>query len=562
MSHNFVTSSRFVTQISTNSRDCLIIHVGRGKMPTTSMGPVSPSSGMVLTVKIHKDRNGHVIMKDPTPFLSPLSSVGSSSPSSSPSDNCKQGNSQQAVYICERSPMMDKIHFEIDESSIGTQKEHEEELLENKATAILNCLGGIFASNRNSVTEEKLVDLWHLRQLALTHGGLINASIRKRAWLKLLDANDHIFTTSAGLPWDTKQIENDTSPIVSLSDDEIALIQGDIEQCKWDVENLIKVSRKIRKQQRRTGKNVVYNADGDTDSISNASFGSGFTSNGRITPQMIPESIRAFPRVGSHSGDGCSSPPCHLYNPLVDQESIPSTDKGTFSIAEEETFLSQDPPQSIGKRKISREERSLLLNIILSVLRELPNDTHSYENEESRRLYYFQGMYNIAAVLLITLESPSLSSLAIKKLAQFHFRDYCAPTFMNTQAAIRIIFMPLLKEMDPLFHQTLLDKGIYDPCSFVLPWVICWYANDIFEYDVICRLFDVFMASHALLPIYIAVAFITNPWSKSEFDRNVCEGNDFMSVLASIPSNMVTLQSHSSASFCIEQVIECSLIAM
>lgn len=531
-------------------------------MPTTSMGPVSPSSGMVLTVKIHKDRNGHVIMKDPTPFLSPLSSVGSSSPSSSPSDNLKQGNSQQAVYICERSPMMEKIHFEADELSICTQKEHEEELLENKAIAILNCLGGIFTSKRNSINEVKLVDLWHLRQLALTYGGLINASIRKRAWLKLLDANDHIFTTSAGLPWDTEQNGNNSSPVVSLSDDEIALIQGDIEQCKWDVENLIKVSRKIRKHQRRTGKNVGYIIDGDTDSISNASFGSGLTSNGRITPQMIPESIRAFPRVGGHSGDGCSSPPFHLYNPLVDQESIPSTDKGTFSIAEEETFLSQDPPQSIGKRKISREERSLLLNIILSVLRELPNDTYLYENEESRRLYYFQGMYNIAAVLLITLESPSLSSLAIKKLAQFHFRDYCAPTFMNTQAAIRIIFMPLLKEMDPLFHQTLLDKGISDPCSFVLPWIICWYANDIFEYDIICRLFDVFMSSHALLPIYIAVAFITHPWAKSEFDRNVCEGSDFMSVLASIPSNMVSLQSHTSASFCIEQVIECSLTAM
>ena len=560
---NFVISSQFVTP-STNSRDCLIFSVptqmDNPKMPTTSMGPVSPSSGMILTVKIHKDRHGHVIMKDPTPFLSPLSSVGSSSPSSSPSDNLKQVESQQAVYICERSPMINKINFESDDLSTCTHKEYEEEELENKAVTILNCLSGIIPS-RKSPQEVKLIDLWHLRQLALTPGGLINASIRKRGWIKLVDANDHIFTTSADLPWNAKRVKNGFSSVVSLSDEEIVLIQADIEQCKWDIENLIKLSRKIRRQQKRTGKNVGYILDGDTDSISNASLGSGLTSNGRITPQLIPESIRAFPRIGAHSSDGLSSPTYHFSNPLLDQEHIQSTDKGTFSIAEEET-LSQDPPQSIGKRSLSKEEQSLLLNIIFSVLRDIPDNAILDESEESKRLYYFQGMYNIAAVLLITLESPSLSSLVMKKLSKFHFRDYCAPTFMNTQAAIRIIFMPLMKELDPLFHQMFLDKGILDVCGFVLPWIICWYANDILDYDVICRLFDVFLASHALLPVYMAVAFVTHPWSKAELDRDIGEGDEFMSSLASIPSNMVSSQSHSSASFCIEQVISCALTAM
>lgn len=505
------------------------------------------------------------------PILSPVSSIGSTSLSSyvlkSPQDDQhddneeKIGEQQNEVDMCDRYTQMESVNRQ----SEDVQAESIVQMHEEKANVILSCLdGNIYTLIRRKtflgaiVDDEKPVDLWQLRDLALSNGGLVNSSIRKRAWLKLTDACDHILSASVYFPSGMSTSHQIPSHFISIPDEEIALIKGDIEQCRWCIESLIKRSRKIRKLQKRTGKHVVWAVkDTDTDSISNASHGSGLSSTGLITPHIIPESIRAFPRIGGRTNDGTTSPLPFGYR--NDHEPMKSN---TFSIAEDDTILSLEQPQSVIQHMISREERALLLNIVLSVLREIPPNSTTNINAAPPRLYYFQGMYNIAAVLLITLESPSLSSLAMKKLVQSHFREYCAPTFANIQSAIRVLFMPLLKEVDISFHNLLLRNGINDPCAFVLPWIICWYANDISDYDVICRIFDVFLAGHALLPIYLAVSFVVHPWAKSELLEIELEGQELNSFLTSIPSRMVSSQSSFLAIRCIEEVIEHGLISM
>jgi hypothetical protein len=55
---------------------------------------------------------------------------------------------------------------------------------EIKTEEILSCLNGVWpshASNGGTLDEDdKVVDLWHLRQLAISRGGLLSATIRKR----------------------------------------------------------------------------------------------------------------------------------------------------------------------------------------------------------------------------------------------------------------------------------------------------------------------------------------------------------------------------------------------
>ncbi len=39
---------------------------------------------------------------------------------------------------------------------------------------------------------------------------------------------------------------------------------------------------------------------------------------------------------------------------------------------------------------------------------------------------------------------------------------------------------------------------------FALPWFITWYSHVLDDLDIILRLYDLFIVSHFLMPIYVA----------------------------------------------------------
>ena len=65
------------------------------------------------------------------------------------------------------------------------KEEDSENDMEEKQHEIRCCLDGI----------EEEVDLWKLRDLALSRGGLIHAQIRKQAWPKLVAAHEQILVS-------------------------------------------------------------------------------------------------------------------------------------------------------------------------------------------------------------------------------------------------------------------------------------------------------------------------------------------------------------------------------
>lgn len=417
----------------------------------------------------------------------------------------------------------DEIHY-----GMATLEEEDQEAMfvEKKSDEILDCLNGVpipasarkSRSRREDISEEdRLVDLWHLRQLALSKGGLLNASIRKRAWLKLVDANEGILMSLS-----TVTDNKSTGEPINLSDNEINLIQQDIKTCIWNIEAEIKHSRRSRRQQR--GRSGSTSAD---DNASLASFESGFSSvkSGRTTPLHIPEAFS--PSGTSAPSSGSSTPVSGVYN-----------------------------LRSVTRKK---GERKLLLNIITSVLRTSPEEVKELD---MKRIYYFQGMHNIAAPILITLESPSLTSLVLKRLSLYHLKDSMIP--MNAQVNIRTMFMPLLKHVDRSLYSLLVRKGVTDPCSFALSWILCWFTNDISDYDIVSRLLDVLLVSHFTFPIYMAVAMLTNPHNRSmiEMAAQVHKGTDLANVLSRLPATMVTSKNRRDAMSAVESVIEVSVSYM
>lgn len=533
--------------------------------------------------------------------------------SSQQSVDCAQANipplspCSPATAASPNEKMKKTIHFWDDSQNKKDQDNANEnnkvdDQHELKKDEILSCLNGVCirpqtksqhsrrASHNNFDDDEKVVDLWHLRELAISKHGLVSASIRKRVWPKLVGANEHILkASSASLPSHFRspqvgEVESSNKikscKVNDLAESDIVMINKDIDDCIWSIEAEIKAVRRKRDQEKEKEKarnSGFTSLKKGIEDASVASLDSGCSSitAGRITPQLIPETIRAFPRFGagvsSPHASGASTPVSGIATP----NTVPSiTPLGVQNISIHEnsnvpTVITKVRPKYRRRRK---EEQALLLNIITSVLRSVPEKEEPLEPDSDfeldddtvvvdniNKLYYFKGMHNVIAPLLITLESPSLTSLVFNRLSQSHFRDAMGSTFANIQTGIRLMLMPLLEKVDKGLHDYIVKGGVNDACVFALHWVLCWFTSEVANYDIVCRLFDVFIASHASFPVYLSVAMLTHHSNKNRIMMTLCDESSLVSVISSLPS---TIAAETNAMDIFEDMIEVALSYM
>jgi len=418
----------------------------------------------------------------------------------------------------------------------GKQREENLSPLEKKMNEILTCLEGTIEpsaqGHRYEVDDEdKVVDLWHLRHLSLSRGGLISPTIRKRAWPKLVGVDEHILTTtSASIPSPfssagftsnvsdpneksskEEENENEVEATVELTNKDIKLIKQDIGRCAWHVEYHIKMLRKRREKSKIGERHVGKEVNNDTD-LSLGDF-SSFGNTNASTKSNFP-----MPGIG------------------VSMKSPESADVEAPTLQEEDNGLQQSVSLTSTKPSFrSKREMGLIMNIITAVLRSVPEG----ENESSR-LHYFQGLHDVAALFLINLESPSLTSLVMKRICHFHFRDAMRPNFQKVQVILQAAIMPLLETVDKPLHDYILQGGTDDSSVFALSWIITWFAHDVHNFDVVSRLFDVFLVSHPLFPAYLSVATLTLPSNRAQIMSTNCEFSALYEILCNIPKNMTS----------------------
>jgi hypothetical protein len=205
--------------------------------------------------------------------------------------------------------------------------------------------------------------------------------------------------------------------------------------------------------------------------------------------------------------------------------------------------------------KLIRRKQRRLANLINVTL------VQSYERfSQEDKLRYYQGYHDVACIVLSTLSgsSParlrpsfqgSFSSLegmaaatgldmpaaVLLQLSQSHFRDCMKSNFLQLQTALRLTLFPLLAYFDPVVHDFLIDCEM-EP-YFALPWVITWFSHEIRDTELVKRLFDVFMVSHPMMPIYMSVAMMTHPVNREEILKTELDFSSVHQVLASLPKN-------------------------
>jgi len=158
------------------------------------------------------------------------------------------------------------------------------------------------------------------------------------------------------------------------------------------------------------------------------------------------------------------------------------------------------------------------------------------------KLRYYQGYHDISCIILSVLGGettvPSsrmeniprtiqakatktaqamgldLPSEVLAKLSQSHLKDMMKENFEYLTKALRLVLFPLIQSLDPEVHQHMVDCDM-EP-FFCLSWIITWFSHDVRDTTVVKRLFDLFIASHPLMPIYLSVAMILHPMNRME----------------------------------------------
>jgi hypothetical protein len=122
------------------------------------------------------------------------------------------------------------------------------------------------------------------------------------------------------------------------------------------------------------------------------------------------------------------------------------------------------------------------------------------------RVHYYQGLHDVASVLLLVAGEVAAFRL-LRRLASCQLRD-CTRASLDAALETLDVLPAALAAADPQLARHVAASGI--PPHYALPWVLTWFARGARTLDDAARLFDLFAASHPLVPVYLAAVAVAS----------------------------------------------------
>lgn len=222
------------------------------------------------------------------------------------------------------------------------------------------------------------------------------------------------------------------------------------------------------------------------------------------------------------------------------------------------------------KKKQRRLENYINLTLIRSYGTEYYDNMYSHTLKSNARsngfrkecLRYYQGFHDVSSILLSTLGGDSkldtvftssnsddniyekaiqmskamgldLPTQVLVQLSQSHLKDMMRENFDYLTKAMKLTVFPLILELDWEVHDHLVDCDITP--FFCLSWILTWFSHDVRDTPVVKRLFDVFIASHPLMPFYFSIAMVLHPTNRREILSTECDFAAMHKTLSELP---------------------------
>jgi hypothetical protein len=177
-------------------------------------------------------------------------------------------------------------------------------------------------------------------------------------------------------------------------------------------------------------------------------------------------------------------------SPKPDKEAIEGHPFYSQVVLDVARSLKRFPPSiKEAQRELLQEE---LIVLIMRVLMKNPS------------LHYYQGYHDICVTCLMVLGEESAFHV-MNKVSLHHLKEFMEETMEKTSALLEIIPV-LLQQEDPTLYEFLSASGVGSIYS--LSWVITWFSHILRRYKTVGRLFDFFLCSDKLMPVYLAASFV------------------------------------------------------
>lgn len=144
--------------------------------------------------------------------------------------------------------------------------------------------------------------------------------------------------------------------------------------------------------------------------------------------------------------------------------------------------------------------------------RELAWMLNSVCEEHEGDVYYYQGLHDIASVLLLVTEDAALARALLVRLCLHHLRDCTRPALEDALDVLQLVPV-LLQRHDPELAKVLAAADV--PPHFALPWLLTWFSHGCTTLDEAARLFDLLLGGHPLMPLYVGVVAMSQPECRS-----------------------------------------------
>lgn len=180
--------------------------------------------------------------------------------------------------------------------------------------------------------------------------------------------------------------------------------------------------------------------------------------------------------------------------------------------------LKRFPPGIPYKQRVALQDQLTVL--ILRVIMKYPH------------LRYYQGYHDVAITFLLVV-GETVAFRIMERLSTDHLRECMEPTMERTSYRLNYMY-PILQREDKELYE-FMDRAMVGT-MFALPWYLTWFGHSLNQYRDVVRLYDYFLASPPLMPLYVAASLVID--RRQEVFEIGCDMASIHCLLSQIPDNL------------------------
>lgn len=180
--------------------------------------------------------------------------------------------------------------------------------------------------------------------------------------------------------------------------------------------------------------------------------------------------------------------------------------------------LKRFPPGIPYEQRIALQDQLTIL--ILRVIMKYPH------------LKYYQGYHDVAVTFLLVV-GDEIAFHVMEILSTNHLVECMQETMEPTQHRLMYLY-PLVRNERPTLCDYLEKSTV--GTLFALPWFLTWFGHSLNSYRDVVRLYDYFLASPFLLPIYVTAAIVL--YREDDIFKEDCDMASMHCVLSRLPDNL------------------------